>query len=308
MEIFRRKFPELNFLHIASFFQELRGSPRRIILIDMSAILALCARFIPSLTAQFESPRAASEHFAEFVRKNLYPQLVQQPTADLIHGLLLIAQYEWGEGNGFPAWMYTGMAIRMFQGLQAASALPSSSQGQASENTQRRELVWKHEIQRRTIWACFIMDRMVSCGQNRPTMLHASDMTIYLPTSEDDFDLGVPSSNPITYSELIDRSIVSSEFKLTIADYYTIVIRGLDIWSNTCKWVTDGGRRQVSVTGVCPWEPHSTWHQIKVRLDQWRDILHVRLKYPQTPLSIYLHRRQGEHFAFVNLVYYLRYV
>ncbi|KAJ5812679.1 hypothetical protein N7474_008980 [Penicillium riverlandense] len=199
------------------------------------------------------------------------------------------------------------MAIRMFQGLQAASDTALTSQGHASKTTQLRKMVWKREIQRRTIWACFIMDRTMSCGKDRPSSLDITAMKIHLPASEDDFDLGITPSESITYNQLIDLNSTDINGRLTIADYYTITIRSLDIWSHTCKWMADGGRRQVSALGACPWESGSTWYQIQTELDQWRDMLHVRLKYPETPLCIYVHRRQGERFAFVNLIYYLTY-
>lgn len=200
------------------------------------------------------------------------------------------------------------MATRMFQGLQAGSDTPLSSEEHASQSTQSRETLWKREIQRRTIWACFIMDRTVGCGRDRPVSLDTNAVTIYLPATEDDFDLGTPSFEPFTYNQLINRSLGPLDRRFTIGDYYTVTIRSLDVFAHACKWVADGGRRQVSVLGTCPWQPESAWHQIKTELSQLRELLHDRLKYPQTPLYIYVHRRQGERFAFVNLIYYLRYV
>jgi hypothetical protein len=196
------------------------------------------------------------------------------------------------------------MAIRMFQGLQAAP----DKRSQTLDSNPSREMIWRQEVQRRTVWACYIMDRLVSCGKNRPTMLGTKDMTLNLPSSEDDFDFGTLSPSPINYTQLVDPTSADFVSKFTIGHYFTTNIRSLDIWYKACTWVANGGRRQASVIGTYPWEPTSTWHQLKIELDHWRNGLHVRLKYPQTPLSIYLHRRQAEHFAFINLIYYLTYV
>lgn len=330
VEIFSRKFPELSFVHIADFLQRLRTSQRQILLVKMAAILALCARFVPSALCHFESPRAASEHYAAFVQQRLWPHIIHEPDAEMVHCLLLIAQYEWGEGNSFAAWMYTGecltaalidierrnsrlltaqltgMAIRMMQGLQAATDTASTSTESVLESGPSRDAVCKREIQRRTVWACFTMDRTICCGRDRPTILRTSEMTLYLPAGEDDFDLGIPPSEPITYGQVMTQDPASCARLFTIADYYTVVIRSLDIWSHACRWVANGGRRQASALETCPWETGSEWHRIATTLEQWRSLWHFRLKYPQTPTSIYLHRRQGERFAFVNLIYYLR--
>lgn len=200
------------------------------------------------------------------------------------------------------------MATRMFQGLQARSETSLLSEEDASQSNQSRETIWQREIQRRSIWACFVMDRTMSCGKGRPVTLDAKTMTIYLPATEDDFDLGIPTSEPLVYSQLVERNLGRPDRTFAIGDYYTVAIRSMDIFSHACEWVTGGGRRQGSALGTCPWQPKSPWHRIKTELSQWRELSHIRLQYPQTPLSIYIHRREGERFAFLNLVYYLRHV
>lgn len=204
--------------------------------------------------------------------------------------------------------LHSGMAIRMFQGLQAESDTPLSCKELSSQTGEARDAIWRGEIQRRTHWACFAMDRTMSCGKDRPISLDTNAMTVCLPPSEDEFDLGTSASEPLTYSRLVSLSLERPIKEFTIGDYYTVTIRSLDIFSKACKWVADGGRRLESALGKCPWEPDSDWHQINKELIQWRGILHDRLKYPQTPLFMYIHRRQGERFAFVNLIHYLRYV
>ncbi|KAJ5812680.1 hypothetical protein N7474_008981 [Penicillium riverlandense] len=108
VEIFARKFPEFSFIHIADFLDQLRTSQRRSLVIKLAAIFALCARFIPSISSEYNNWNATSQDFATFVQQNLWPQIVQEPEIEMVHCLLLIAQYEWGEGNSFSAWMYTG--------------------------------------------------------------------------------------------------------------------------------------------------------------------------------------------------------
>lgn len=195
----------------------------------------------------------------------------------------------------------------MLQGLQAGPRILPSSYKQGIESTQSAEVMWKREIRLRTIWACFIMERTLGCGNDYPPKLDTKVMKTYLPATEDDFDLGVFSSERLTYDQLANHSFSCSDKQFTMGDCYTVTIRSLDLFSRACAWVGCGGRRQASVLSTCPWEPESPWHQMKTELFQWRAMQHERLKYPQTPLTLYVHRRQGERFAFLNLVYYLRY-
>jgi hypothetical protein len=116
-DTFTRKFPELSFVHLADFIQQLRTSPRRILVIKLAAIFALCVRLMESSPLQGQNPRAASQQYAAFVQQNIWPQTVREPEMEVIHCLLLIAQYEWGEGNGFSTWMYTGKYLRLTEYL-----------------------------------------------------------------------------------------------------------------------------------------------------------------------------------------------
>ncbi|KAF5849369.1 hypothetical protein GGP41_006308 [Bipolaris sorokiniana] len=293
-DAFTRKFPELSFIHLADFTQQLRASPKRILVIKLAAIFALCVRLIESSPLQGQSPCAVSQQYAAFVQQNIWPHILREPDMEVIHCLLLIAQYEWGEGNGFATWMYTGMATRMVQGLQARSETSLLSEENISQSDQSRETVWQREIQRRSIWACFIMDRAMSCGKGRPATLDTKEMTLYLPATEDDFDLGTPTSEPLVYSQLVERNLGRPDKTFTIGDYYTVTIRSMDIFAHACKWVTGGGRRQGSALGTCPWQAESPWHRIKTELIEWRKLLHDRLQYPQTPISLYIHRREAE--------------
>jgi len=48
----------------------------------------------------------------------------------------------------------------------------------------------EQEIRRRTFWSCFIMDRYLSSGKYRPSMLNVKDLRIQLPSSERAFLFG----------------------------------------------------------------------------------------------------------------------
>ncbi|CAI4214258.1 unnamed protein product [Parascedosporium putredinis] len=247
VEIIPRVFPDLSFIHVADFIHQLRTSRKRIVVLKLASILALAARISPSLLADPKRSRCLSQQLSAYTQQNLWPGLVQEPDTDTMHCLLLTAQYEWGDGNGFAAWMYSG----------------------------------------------------------RPSSLDRASLKINLPCTDDEFDLGVPAANPLTYSQLLSTNAESLGRKFTIADHSAVIVRSGDIWFRACKWVAEGGRRKSSVVNSCPWETDSEWHQIKTEIFEWRRMLDSSIKYPQTPVAVYVRRRQAESFAFINLIHYL---
>ncbi|KAB8225054.1 hypothetical protein BDV33DRAFT_187681 [Aspergillus novoparasiticus] len=110
---FVQQFPEFGFIHKPTFFEY--GLQDGIPAIKLCAIMALCARYIPELVDQYGSPYLASEHFATVVRENIMSYMVQYPVIDVVHALILLTLYDWGEGNGFQAWVYTDLDKRGVQ-------------------------------------------------------------------------------------------------------------------------------------------------------------------------------------------------
>lgn len=111
VEMIPRVFPDLSFIHVADFIHQLRTSRKRIVVLKLASILALAARISPSLLADPKRSRCLSQQLSAYTQQNLWPGLVQEPDTDTMHCLLLTAQYEWGDGNGFAAWMYSGETV-----------------------------------------------------------------------------------------------------------------------------------------------------------------------------------------------------
>jgi hypothetical protein len=116
--VFVEQFPELGFLHIPSFLQELKrleeeqpessqtgqnGRPShancstRLKALG-SSLLALCAPFIPD-----DYDR---EIYAEFARSSI--SAADFPDRYTVQTLLVLGMYEWGNGRAYRAWIYTG--------------------------------------------------------------------------------------------------------------------------------------------------------------------------------------------------------
>jgi hypothetical protein len=50
-----------------------------------------------------------AEKYAEATRSALSQTLVEPPHLEIVQALLVFSMYEWGNGNGYKAWMYSGV-------------------------------------------------------------------------------------------------------------------------------------------------------------------------------------------------------
>jgi hypothetical protein len=307
-----------SFLHSCTYiFQSLRDG-----LFDelkICAMLAVCSKFMPSLSAQYRSADQAGKCYADFVRRELPVRISQGAHIDTIQCLLLIAMYEWGEQSGFSAWMYLGkrvnspssmaetyrsfegMAIRMSQALRPQANLRSST-----SNISPELAVIRQETRNRTIWSCFAMDRLFSGGKDRPTVFVSEEMVIPLPLSESDYAFGEIKEQRKNMSVFLESN--TTETPWTMEHHFTIILRGVDIWSTLSKWTGRGGMKRYHGPNDCPWEPTSAWNKISRDLEIWRNSQDERVKFSPIRIAAQLHQGQREAFAFINLLYYLWYV
>ncbi|TGJ86168.1 hypothetical protein E0Z10_g2606 [Xylaria hypoxylon] len=212
-----------------------------------------------------------------------------------------MAIYEWGEGIGYSAWMYAGIAARMAQVYRATKTQASERDSKATTNSPILS-----EVEIRTMWSYFAIDKLLSCGKQRPAMMKPEDIEVRMPQSEEDFAFGSEPREALSFEDLVrdtslGRRTSSSGF------HFCIIVRGLDIWHQIHSWIVDGGRRQPQMTQPdnCPWNPTSQWAKIKEKLLRWREDQDPRLKYPENKVATHVHFRQGEVFAYINLLYYL---
>ncbi|KAJ5889068.1 fungal specific transcription factor domain-containing protein [Penicillium taxi] len=281
--LFCRKFPELSFLHFPTFIT----APRKQEL-QIAAMLTLCQRFMPSSELMF-----TEEEYANYTQNCLSRVPKDPPSISTVHALLTMSMYEWGGGNGYGAWMYSGMANRMMQCLIVFM-------------TDHVHTETDRQIQNRTFWGCFIMDRLVSCGRSESATLSLDKISTHLPSGDLDFAFGSSPLSRYTFRDV--RCNISLSRSLGVIDtYYCVLIRGFDIWAQTHKFIIEGGRKQLGMNNPenCPWVHGSRWRGIYDTLEDWRSSQSDRLKYPSTPVAINVSLGQGESFAYVNLVYYI---
>lgn len=160
------------------------------------------------------------------------------------------------------------------------------------------------ECLNRNFWSCYVMDRLVVCGKPQPLTLPLDSMEIHWPVGQRDFAFGQASVR--TYPKRTNANIPCDDMD----DYYKLLVQGFDIWAQILQWVTGGGRRRPD---LCPeggaiWEGGSTWRRLYDRLKGWRGSHGRRIRFPDTAVEVHVSLGHGQAFAYINLVYYLRYV
>ncbi|KAK0760454.1 hypothetical protein N5P37_006648, partial [Trichoderma harzianum] len=195
----------------------------------VTAIITLSALYISDNEAKedfgVESASALSNHYAE-VARNLARNSSDELSVYTIQGNLVLAIRELVTWTSFKSWMYAGTAIRMAHALQLGS-----------EFNQRHTNQHK-EIRRRTFWACFVVDRLVSYSCNRFFAIDMMSVRIQLPCPPNTFAFGESYSGPTLDSIVLYGHQLS---QLGILPFYVAMVK---LWGDMAMLYKSGGRRE----------------------------------------------------------------
>ncbi|KAI4867058.1 fungal-specific transcription factor domain-containing protein [Hypoxylon rubiginosum] len=292
--------PELPFLHLPTMKEKLgrkfkssqpdNSSEFNLVLLG---VLTLTARLHPDLVkylahvcnnqpgnartrpvqTQFD-PAAASEYYADILTMALGPLRTAMKVASVerVAALLMLGLYEWSQTGpktgGLGAWMYVGIAIRMAQYLRLGFGDISETEDvhTKSAELQRRgsfhqsQVALDKEIRRRTMFSCFILDRMLACGKERVPIVNPEDLQIQLPCSEDKFDLAMEVPTGFLRDRArhgLDDSVLSRFIQL------------VDIWGEISRFSSEGGRVNSREKDCPPWSTKSTFYQLDKKLREF---------------------------------------
>ncbi|KAF6798749.1 fungal specific transcription factor [Colletotrichum sojae] len=282
---------ELPFLHLPTLKGIIHDKdvkkPSADVNLVLLGVLALTARFQPDLVKYVAhqtydkvagpksrgalpraDPSAASDYFASALTAALGPLESALLTASVVRvqAFLMLGLYKWSQPNGgLAAWMYVGVAIRMAQGLKLGFGDKLRRGKRASVpsrwNKPGRLLTesWKdREIRRRTMFSCLILDRLLSCGSERVSMVRSDDLQIQLPCTEHAFDLGRAVYTGFLRQtgeesdQAVDDSVLSRFVQLA------------DFWGDITKYSFAGGRHTEDYP---PWDEKSTFWRLNAQVD-----------------------------------------
>ncbi|KAF2023824.1 hypothetical protein EK21DRAFT_94590 [Setomelanomma holmii] len=118
----------------------------------------------------------------------------EKPSLVKAQALLFLAYHQFTAMQGDHSWIKIGNAIGMIQvlGYQNNESRRDFDTTDKNDDSTREEAFIDWEIRRRTVWSCFILDRLTSCGKHRPRGLNVEDLTeIQLPCSDKAFSRGI---------------------------------------------------------------------------------------------------------------------
>ena len=299
--VFRTHFPEYGYNHPEELElpSDALSDHHRL---KSMALLAVTARYI-----QKEITNDIPEQ-PQFVMAELQHCLTDPPSLALIQAYHLIALHEWGEGHTYSAWVYVGIAIRMLQSLLATKDQIQVAPLQSSQHI----AYGLTEVESRTYWSCALLEKQVSNGRGRPSLLSLRESIPPFPTSDEEFLFGPISAlantaNTITNHGDVDYALLR-DLELQKPVFVRMLALGTNIWSKIHQWVALGGRKQPGMVDVdnSPWRSTSQWAMMREELQLWRDAHHPRHKFPETPIMAHVYLHQAAPVVHLNLVYYLR--
>lgn len=323
LDLYKLHFaPELPFLHLPTMKEKLGRRFRSPGPVDIApefnlvllGVLALTARFHVDLVKYLAhitsnqagnvrsrpmqtqiDPATASDYYAEILGMALGP-LPKTASVERVQAMLMLGLYEWGQTRprpgGLGAWMSIGGAIRLAQYLKLGLVdEPSESAGTRSETE-----ILEREVMRRTMFGCFVLDRMLACGKGRVTMIQRDDLLIQLPCSEDKFDLAIEVNTgmlPPRGCELEERRDVNDDSVLSR------FIRLVDIWGDISRYSSSGGRLTEKHP---PWDTRTTFHQLNRQLQHFDASLPGTFKFSESNYRRHENHQASSAFVLLHIL------
>ena len=263
----------------------------------MLSVCAISARFSnhPKLNTSPQFLRG--EEWASVVR-DILTKRYEWPNITILTCLVIMGLHEFGTCHGGRSWSLAGQGIRMAFALQLHKDLeydPLRLNGRTQLSFVDRE------IRRRTMWACFVMDRFNSSGTDRPTFVGDETLKIPLPIKEKYFQLDMPGPTENLNGHVVDPvsaddgQLADAKENMGVAAY---MIRVVALWGRIITYLNRGGKDS---------DPHPMWSpesEYSKLIKQTEDVI---TNLPEfliyTPDNLQLHdtENMANHFLFFHI-------
>lgn len=287
--LFKKKYPGTDFIHLPSVSAAaFAGNSPGIDPIFCAALMTLCRRFIT------DKSLPQSEVYASYVHQNLRETIFEAPSLYTVQSLLLISFYEFGEGRGYKAWMYIGMATRM---LETICSTTQESNDSTDKAQLRRSLQYN-----RLYWTCILQELIIGSAERRGKCL--SSISIPLPGGNYDYALNHNTGWTGTMADFYTFARSSATTQSFSMDYsLSLIICGHD---NVFKIMGFARSQEIGHGSFMPWMPDSPWFSLHRDLQAWRNVQDSSVRYPNTTVYAHVPFGNGAAFAYINLAFYLR--
>lgn len=220
------------------------------------------------------------------------------PNITILTCLLILGLHEFGTCYGGRSWAVGGMAIRMAYALQLHKDLDHDPHNTKAKT---RLSFIDREIRRRTMWACFLMDRFNSSGTDRPMFTREETINVQLPIAEKYFQLEIEGPTEDLHGRVLhpvppDSGQLSDvRANMGVAAY---MIRSIALWGRIIIYLFQGGRE---LDGRAVWDPEAKFVDLETQADEFTRSLPSCLKY--SPDNLTTHDTEGlsNQFLFLHI-------
>ncbi len=277
-----------------------RTSPSRAGTLPPVLILSVCA-----IAARFSShPKLNTnpnflrgEDWASAAR-DIVMRRYEWPNITILTCLLILGLHEFGTCHGGRSWAFGGQAIRMAFALQLHKDLEYDPLRIAGK-TQLSFI--DREIRRRTMWACFLMDRFNSSGTDRPTFVREETLKIPLPIKEKNFQLDIPGPTEMLMNGQLlepnpkDSQLIEAEENMGVAAW---MIRAIALWGRIISYLNQGGKE---LDPHPMWDPEAEYTKLIKQAEDIQESLPAGLRYTQENLHVHETENMANQFLFLHI-------
>ena len=283
-------------LHKPSYMRKLAAGNLPPVLV--LAVCAIAARFSTHPQVRSEPAFLRGESWASIARE-ISLKRYDTPNITILIVYLILGLHEFGTCQGGRSWMLGGMAQRMAYALRLHQDLDYDPYSTNKEKLSPLD----REIRRRTMWACFMMDRFNSSGTERPMLISEQSLRLQLPIKEQYFQMEIFGPTEDLHGK-VPQMVADETGQLSNAQDNMGVgayqVRLVSLWGHLISYLNLGGKEQDSHP---LWSPESRLGEIREQVKKFKETLPKHLEYTSENLQNHVSDRLGNQFIFMHLTY-----
>lgn len=287
-------------LHKPSFMRRLAAGNVAPVLV--LAVCAVSARFSNHPQVRSEPAFLRGEDWARSARE-IALRRYDTPNITILIVYLLLGLHEFGTCHGGRSWMIAGMAQRMAYALLLHKDLDHNGWGKEQKESSELSPT-DREIRRRTLWACFLMDRFNASGTDRPMQMSEDFLNIPLPIKEQYFEmeLSAPTENlsgeVLHPAEANSGQMTNAKENMGTSAYYIILV---SIWGRIIRYWNLGGREKETYD---IWDEKSEFYKLREAIRNFVRNIPESVRWNPENLANHASERTANQFVFLHLVYH----
>ncbi|KAL3495448.1 fungal-specific transcription factor domain-containing protein [Aspergillus germanicus] len=286
-------------LHKPSFMRRLKA--RTVPPVLILAVCAVSARFSTHPQINSEPPFLRGENWAS-PAANIALKRHDEPNITILTVFLLLGLHEFGTCHGGRSWSFGGQAMRMAYALQLHRELDYDPLLTQTNGGSTQLSFTDREIRRRTMWACFLMDRYNSSGSQRPPIGNEKFLQIQLPIKETHFQMEIPGPTEDLEGNVLNPvpedvgQLSNARSNMGVLAY---IIRAVVIWGRIVDYLNLGGKRRDSHP---LWSPESGYSRLRKQIEDFSASLPSHLHFTYENLQVHAADRVANQFLFLHII------